>query len=116
MPKDHENITRAVPAEPHPDMSGRLGFIHTTYPKPGGPRLAQALESNRGYIRGSRAPELYRALEPYFKVRAEQSEQGLDDRLSKVDGVSVDSWRVDGAAGTQSRGFRSNSGNSRRGR
>ncbi len=73
MPKDNENITRAVPENPHPDIDGRIGFIHTTYPKPGGPRLAQALESTKGYIRGTRAPELFRALEPYFRARAEST-------------------------------------------
>lgn len=116
MPKDHENITRAVPGDPHPDMGGRIGFIHTTYPKPGGPRLAQELQSNNGYIRGSRAPELYRALEPYLRERARQSGQGLDDRLSRVDGISVDSWSVEMPGGGESRGFRVNSSSSRRGR
>lgn len=66
---------REVPAEPHPDLEGRAGYILANYPSHGATRLAADLYHVNGYIRGERASALYSALKPYFAKREQKREQ-----------------------------------------
>jgi hypothetical protein len=107
MSKEHDNTIRPIPNKEHPDIQGRVGFLHLTYPKPGGPRLAGELERNRGYIRGLNAETLFRALKPYFDGRASQTD-GKEAISSDSDaGVPVaSSWISETPISGESRNFR----------
>ncbi len=107
MSKEHDNTIRPIPNGKHPDMQGRVGFLHNHYPKPGGPRLAGELERNKGYIRGSNAETLFRALKPYFDGKASQTD-GEEAISSDSDaGVSVaSSWISETPISGESRNFR----------
>lgn len=107
MSKEHDNTIRPVPNKVHPDIDGRVGFLQGNYPKPGGPRLADELQRNRGHIRGSSAETLFRALKPYLDGRASQT-VGNGAILSDSDagGSTVGSWILETPVSGEGRNFR----------
>lgn len=64
--RKHINTQRAVPAEPHPDLSGRISFIENNLPEDEARKLADALIATKGYVRGPKAQKIHKALTPYL--------------------------------------------------
>lgn len=107
MSKEHDNAIRPIPNKEHPDINGRVGFLHNHYPKPGGSRLAGELERNKGYIRGSNAETLFRALQPYFDERPPQTvgEEVISSDFDAGESIAS-SWILETPISGESRNFR----------
>jgi hypothetical protein len=89
MAKEIDNRIREVPVEPHWDKYGRANFLRSTYPYPGGERLAQAIEANKGYIRGDDAEVHFRALQPYLKIKSQDRSATSESPESGVAGREI---------------------------